>query len=143
MAVSLGVTVILQTKMKAFWWLEFLLLMGAGIFILGMFFGLWVDAEWGFPLATILFALALANVMWLYSIVNNFTLFAAGILVNITGIVVSMTGIGRIDPEIETYDVDHIPHVPEKERNSVKAEEVKEIKSKKTAKKKRGRPKKK
>lgn len=132
MAISLGATLMLQAKMTGLWWLEWLILIGAGLFILAMFFGLWVEAEWAYPFSTVVFALALANLLWLYTRTHDFTVFAFGLLATIGGVVLSLSGIGgREEPEaIQTYDV------PEKEA------EPKKTAKKKTAKK-RGRPKKK
>ena len=131
MAISLGATLLLQAQMKGYWWLEWLVLMAAGLFILATFFGLWVDADWGYPMATIIFALSLANLLWLYTRTGQYTTFAIGLLANITGVVVSLTGIGKSSemPQetIETYDV---------------AEKAPAKKTAKKTTKKRGRPKK-
>lgn len=106
MAIGLGATLMLTSQMTGYWWIEWLVLMAAGLFILAMFFGLWVDAEWAYPMATVLFALSLANMLWLYTKTYNFTVFAFGLLANIAGVVLSLTGIGAPEEkdEIETYD---------------------------------------
>jgi len=142
MAVNLAIAIALQTMMTSFWWVEFLLLLASGPFLLALFFGLWVDAEWSYPYATILFALSLANILWLHTIVGHFQLFGAGLFVNIAGIISSFTrpaqmhdSIPSNEPSLETYDV-------ENERKTAKAAK-KTAKKRKKTKKKRGRPRKK
>lgn len=108
MAINLGAAIMLMNRMKKFWWIEFLIMMAAGLFILAGFFGMWVDAEWSYPLMTILFALSLANILWLYSNVHYLSVFGLALLANITGVVLSMTKINKeqeTDDLIETYDV--------------------------------------
>jgi len=108
MAINLGAAIMLMSRMKKFWWVEFLILMAAGLFILAGFFGMWVDAEWSYPLMTILFALSLANILWLYTNVHWLSVFGLALLANITGVVLSMTKISQepdMDDLLETYDV--------------------------------------
>jgi len=125
MAVNLGAALLMMKKMRGPWWIEYLILGIAGLVILGGFFGLWVDAEWAYPLMTIIFALSLANLLWLYMYVKYLTVFALGLLANITGVVISMTGLGgakqmSTDEFLETYDtpkdepLDHSIVMPKK-----------------------------
>ncbi|MBW3018962.1 hypothetical protein KY329_02135 [Candidatus Woesearchaeota archaeon] len=108
MAINLGAALMLMSRMKKFWWVEFLILMVAGLVILAGFFGMWVDAGWSYPLMTILFALSLANILWLYTNVSILGIFGLALLANVTGVVLSMTKIDKeltMDELIETYDV--------------------------------------
>lgn len=112
MAINLAIAITLQTMMTSLWWVEFLLLLAAGPFLLALFFGLWVDAEWSYPYATILFALSLANILWLHANVGHFQLFGAGLFVNIAGIIASFARPAQPtsfapapEPQLETYDV--------------------------------------
>lgn len=134
MAINLGAAIMLMSRMKKFWWVEFLILMIAGLFILGGFFGMWVDAEWSYPMMTILFALSLANILWLYTHVSHVTVFGLALLANITGVVLSMTRVEKdpdIDDLIETYD---LPDEPELD-HSIVMQAAKRPKKKKAKKK--------
>ena len=113
MAINLGAAIMLMSRMKGTWWLEFLILMAAGLFILAGFFGMWVDAEWSYPLMTILFALSLANILWLYTNVHWLSVFGLALLANIRGVVLSMTKLSKepdVEDLIETYDVGEPDH---------------------------------
>lgn len=118
MGLNLVAAFMLTSKMGPYYWIEILLLLIAMGFIGIQFLAMWLDAEWSYPLATILFSLSLINLLWLYSAVNYFKVFAAGIVFNLLGIVVSSVGTKKEEEseELETYDEEEEPEDDEEEK---------------------------
>ncbi|OYT32765.1 hypothetical protein DRJ22_00850 [Candidatus Woesearchaeota archaeon] len=105
MGLNLATALMLESKVGAFYWVELLLILVAMGVIGVQFLAMWLEAEWSYPLATILFSLSLVNLLWLYSSVSWFKVFAAGVVFNLLGIIISSVGVKKEDEqELETYD---------------------------------------
>ncbi len=106
MGLNLAAALLLESKLGVFYWIEGIVILCAMAIIGVQFLAMWLDADWAYPMATILFSLSLVNLLVLYQYVPWFKVFAVGIVVNLLGIVISSIGGSRCedDDEIETYD---------------------------------------
>lgn len=91
------------------------------IFLAGVVF----EAKWAWPLATILFALNLANTVCLYLIIGAIITFVLMIIVNAIGILAAMLSIndevedvdlGVPETPVETYSADAVEAESKKRR---------------------------
>lgn len=146
LGLSLFTALILETKMSAGFTAELIIILLSIIFMAGVIFGLWIDAEWAYPLASILFAAGLANLAWLFYHTHSFLAFAFGLLVNVAGLVLCI--INNDEPPrsyaatLETYDIADIKQELEDLRASRKQSPAKR-KTKKTKKRRKKKTKKK
>ena len=108
MGLNLAAVLLLEAKLGIFYWIEALAILCALAIISVQFLAMWLDADWAYPMATILFSLSLVNLLVLYQYVPWFKVFAVGIVVNLLGIVVSCIGGSKCDEDdsddLETYD---------------------------------------
>lgn len=106
-ALSLLTALILETKIHSYVAIEIILL-GIGIFVaLIILFGLWIETDWAFPLASVFFALSAANILWMFFSTKIFLTFAFGVLVNVAGLVICMASLkngAQLAQPLETYD---------------------------------------
>jgi hypothetical protein len=106
-ALSLLTALILETKIKSYVAIE-IILIGIGVFAaLIILFGLWIETDWAFPLASIFFALSAANILWMFLTTKTFLTFAFGVLVNVAGLVICMASLKQATPwnqPLETYE---------------------------------------
>ena len=106
-ALSLVVSLSLETRMTTGYVFELAVILIGIIVSLGILFGLWIDAEWAYPLAILLFAAATANIVWQFALTKTFMVFAFGLLVNIGGMVLCFVSLDdyQWDDPVEVYDI--------------------------------------
>ncbi len=109
-------------------------------FLLAMLiiFGLWLEEEWAYTLSILFFAGGMAYLIWLFVITRSLLPFTFGILVSVSGMVVSIAETKASESEVETYNVKPIERL-EKEID----EEIQKTETTTASVSKRGRPKKK
>ncbi|MEM3154499.1 MAG: hypothetical protein QW165_02955 [Candidatus Woesearchaeota archaeon] len=107
LGLNLFAALLLETQMTKFYGWEILFICVLGMFTFAVLFGLWIDEPWAYPLSSILFALSLVNVVWLFHLTNTFLTAAFAFLVNIAGLVLCLASIQKTMPTapLETYDV--------------------------------------
>lgn len=135
---SLFTALILETKMSTHYTAELVIILIGLIFLAGVIFGLWIDAEWAYPLASVMFAVGLANLIWLFSATGAFLPFAFGLIVNVAGLVMCIVGTTSEPSSVqrlETYDIDEI----KQELNQIRAARASKKKTKRKTKKSRKR----
>ena len=66
----------LETNMTTAFSAELVIILIGIILTAGVLFGLWMEAPWAFPLSTLLFAAALANMLWMFAMTKIFLIFA-------------------------------------------------------------------
>ncbi len=109
LGLSFFVALKLESQMATGYMGELVLIILGLIFMSGIIFGLWIEAEWAYSFGIIFFAAALANLLWLFFTTKIFLTFAFGLLVNVAGLVISLVSIESETPweeALETYDVD-------------------------------------
>ncbi len=103
---SLFTALLLESRMQGHYIWELLLVVIAIVLTFGILFGLWIDESWAYPLGIILFAVLLANVVWLYTSTDAFLVSAFGVLVNVGGLVICLATMQRQSlAELETYEI--------------------------------------
>lgn len=105
---SLFTALLLESMMPSNHIWELLLIVIAIVLTFGILFGLWIDESWAYPISTILFAILLANVVWLYASTSAFLVSAFGLLVNVGGLVICLASIQKPEVQLsglETYDI--------------------------------------
>ncbi|MBI4146905.1 hypothetical protein HY489_06235 [Candidatus Woesearchaeota archaeon] len=105
LGLSMITALLLETRMKTGAAIELvIIILGilAGALIL---LGLWIEEPWAYQLSSILFALSLANLIWIHLNTHYLLGVAFGILVNVSGIVMSITDFKK-SYSVETYDDD-------------------------------------
>ena len=107
LGLNLFAALMLETKMPKYYGWEILSICIIGLVTFAVLFGLWIDEPWAYPLSSILFALSIANVVWLFHVTDTFTTSAFALLINIAGLVICLASIHGIAPSasLETYDV--------------------------------------
>lgn len=108
LGLNLFAALLLETKMaKLFGW-EVLFICIMGLLTFAVFFGLWIDEPWAYPMSSILFAASLINVVWLFYLTDTFLSSAFALLINVAGLVICLASIQKTTPfadSLETYDV--------------------------------------
>ncbi len=100
----------LEKRLKLNSELELVVLLVLLLISLVSLFGVYKNRRWGWPVATILFALNGANFVWLFSNLYGSLTLWAGTLFNMFGLLVGILGIETYIPEetnedeLETYD---------------------------------------
>ena len=104
---SLFVALILESRMTTGHIGELVLIILGIFFMTVILFGLWIEANWGYSLGLLLFAVSLANLVWLFFNTQAFLTFAFGLLVNVAGLVICLASLEKSMPweELETYEV--------------------------------------
>lgn len=103
---SLFSALLLESRMQGNYIWELLVVVIAIVLTFGILFGLWIDESWAYPLGTILFAVLLANIVWLYTSTDAFLVSAFGVLVNVGGLVICLASMQRQSfAELETYEI--------------------------------------
>jgi len=107
LGLNLFAALLLETKMPKYYGWEILFICIIGLVTFAVLFGLWIDEPWAYPLSSILFALSIANVVWLFHITDTFTTSAFALLINIAGLVICLANIHGAVPSasLETYEV--------------------------------------
>ena len=107
LGLSLFTALLLEAKMTSGFVPELVLILIGIILTAGIVFGLWIEEPWAYPLAIVLFAASLINLLWLFSNTNTFLTFAFGLLVNVAGLVICMASMERIEmlDSLETYKI--------------------------------------
>ncbi len=108
LGLNLFAALLLETKMPKYYGWEILFICIIGLVTFAVLFGLWIDEPWAYPLSSILFALSIANVVWLFHITDTFTTSAFALLINIAGLVICLANIRQQAPvtgSLETYEV--------------------------------------
>lgn len=98
-------TLLLEARLHVGATLELVAIFVGIIFFGAILFGMWLDAPWTYPLASIMFSIGLANLIWLFALTQHFGLFALGLLANVAGIVICLNNSNVFMP-LETYDLD-------------------------------------
>jgi len=106
LGLSLLTALVLETQLNVGFIGELVLILIGVILAAGVLCGLWIEAEWAYPVATVIFAASMANLLWLFITTQAFLTFSFGLLVNVAGIVLCLIGIQKdIDWQaLETYD---------------------------------------
>ncbi|MBW2978739.1 hypothetical protein KY304_01350 [Candidatus Woesearchaeota archaeon] len=106
-------------------YLEILYILFALFVSLIILLGAAFDAKWAWPVATILFAVNLANAVCLYLIIGALLTFALMVLINSVGVLTSVLLISNEDDDddfepdaepVETYDAEPEPKKKTKKR---------------------------
>ncbi len=116
LGISLLTALLLESSMTGGYAAQLAMIIVGIILTTGVIFGLWIEAEWSYPLGLIIFAAALANLLWLFKLTNNQLTFVFGILVNVAGLVMCLVSLKEIPEwaQLETYEVKHYEPAPAK-----------------------------
>ena len=98
-------TIILQSYMKTGYAIPLVIIFITIILMTGTIFGLWIEEPWGYSIATILFTGTIIHTGWIFYKTNMFLPFTFALLVNVAGIVISITQKLNEYPKIETYEI--------------------------------------
>lgn len=108
LGLNLFAALLLETRMPSYFGWEVLFICIMGLLTFAAYFGLWIDELWAYPMSSILFALSLVNVVWLFYLTDTFLTSAFALLVNIAGLVICLASIQnttQLAGSLETYDV--------------------------------------
>jgi hypothetical protein len=108
LGLNLFAALLLESRMAHYFAWEILFICIIGLVTFAVMFGLWIDESWAYPLSSILFALSLVNVVWMFYMTSTFITSAFALLVNIAGLVICLASIHKQAPwtgELETYEV--------------------------------------
>jgi len=111
--VLLGLSILsllaIETSMTTYFNLQILIIAAFGAALAGIIYGTINETQWAQPAATLFFAMALANLIVIFSFNKAFLPLAFGALVNVSGIVLTTVGAKKaFDWSIlETYEVKH------------------------------------
>gem|GEM_PF-2918667 len=99
----------IETTMTTYFNLQLFITVAFGLALAGILFGLFTESNWAQPASTLVFALALANLVVIFSFNKAFLPLAFGALVNVSGIVLTTVGAKKgFDWSIlETYEIKH------------------------------------
>lgn len=114
--------VYMEMHMTSWYRLEMLVILVGLLASLIVMIALAVEAEWAWPLTTIFFSLAIANLVFEFSLTKRYIAFLIALVLNVFGFLISILSVGEIEPEplppeptpasppmdsppIETYDV--------------------------------------
>jgi len=128
--------ILLESKLKTNYTFELVVIVIGILLSIAMLLGMSFEANWSWPLATILFSLFLANSIYLYVFTSAFVAFTALVLVNTLGLLTSVLS-------IPTYDDYFIDAVPLETYETLNHPEVSYVTSTRTTKKKTTKKKKK
>lgn len=105
LGLSLLTMLILESYLKTGYALQLVLILIGIILTAGIIFALWIEIEWANPITMIFFALALIDIIWLFTATKAFLPFSFGLLVNVAGLVICLAGLGNYEfQELETYE---------------------------------------
>jgi len=111
--------VYMETHMASWYRLEMLVILVGLLASLIVMIALAVEAEWAWPLATIFFSLAIANLVFEFSISRRYIAFLVALVLNVFAFLISILSVGEVEPEplpespppaapsVETYEVKH------------------------------------
>ena len=108
LGLNLFAALLLETRMPKYFGWEVLFICVIGLLTFAAYFGLWIDERWAYPMSSILFALSLINVVWLFYLTDTFLTSAFALLVNIAGLVICLASIqstAQFAGSLETYEV--------------------------------------
>lgn len=125
--------IFLESKMQNYFTLELVIIVVGILLSILALVGIAAESRWAWPFSTILFALFLANVLFLHVNIHAFGTFGVLLFVNTIGLLMSILSIENEDasgpwdegiPQIETYNKE------EPEKVTYKAPSVKARKKK-------------
>ncbi len=125
-------TIFLESKMDEYFTLELVIIVVGILLAITALIGIAADARWAWPFSTILFALLLANAIFLFVNIGAFVTFVLLLIVNIFGLLVAVLSIQDISaaiqssqlpeaPQLETYATEEPAHVTYKAPKAGKA----------------------
>ncbi|MBW2985970.1 hypothetical protein KY333_01235 [Candidatus Woesearchaeota archaeon] len=106
----------IETKLQTNFTLELVFIVVGLILAFGVIIGIGLNLKWAWPMATIMFALFLANAVFLYVNQKAFLTFVLMMFFNTIGLLISVVSIEEEDDfteeqhPVETYDFDEEPH---------------------------------
>jgi hypothetical protein len=106
----------IETKLQTSFTLELMFIVVGLILAFGVIIGIGLNLRWAWPMATIMFALFLANAVFLYINQRAFLTFVLMMFFNTIGLLISVVSIEEEDDfteeqqPVETYDFDEKPH---------------------------------
>lgn len=108
LALNILGAIFLETKMTALFAAELAIILIAIILSAIVLIGIATETKWAWPVATLFFALSLANLVFLLLATRAFGTFAFLLLVNVVGLLVSVLSIKEADEfeepvPLETY----------------------------------------
>lgn len=107
LGLNLLTTLFLQSFLPTGYVLPLVLILIGTILMAGTIFGLWIEEQWAYSLATIIFAASLIHIAWLFYNAQAFLTFAFGLLVNIAGLVLCLVNSSPDEwQELETYEIE-------------------------------------
>ncbi|MBW2969791.1 hypothetical protein KY309_01665 [Candidatus Woesearchaeota archaeon] len=107
LGLSLLTALVLESYLKTGYAVQLVLILIGIILTAGIIFGLWIELEWAYPFTMLFFALALADMVWMFAETKAFLPFAFGLLVNVAGLVLCIASIETTAlQELETYEID-------------------------------------
>jgi len=105
LGLSLFTALLLESRMHAGYAIQLVIILIGIILVACALFGLWIEAEWAYPFTLVLFALSLANLVWVFTTTKTFLPFSFGLLINVAGIVMCLASVGDYTyQELETYE---------------------------------------
>jgi len=108
LALSLVIAFFLEARMAYGATLEIILLIISIVAAVAVVLGLWLEAEWAWPVATMVFSAYLANLIYLFYASKALLLFALSLIVNVGGLVLCMlsTEASEFASALETYEAE-------------------------------------
>lgn len=103
---SLLCSLLFQIKLTGPAGTHFILLSIASVLFAAVLAGLWLEETWAQPLATVLFALGLADLAWMYTRTHDVLFSVIALLVNAAGMATVTMGGMRGFHSLETYDLE-------------------------------------
>lgn len=107
LGLNLFTALLLQSNLTTNYVLPLVAILIGIIITAGIIFGMWIEENWAYPITTIVFALSLINITWLFYQTETFLIFAFGLLVNVSGLVICLVGMENQANwhELETYEI--------------------------------------
>ncbi len=105
--------IFLETKLQEYFRLELVIIMVGMLLSLIALVGIAAEARWAWPFTTILFALSLANVVFLHVNIGAIGTFLLLLIVNVFGLLMAILSlqdtvesveIPQMEPSLDTYD---------------------------------------
>ena len=104
--------IFLETKMEQYAAVELVIIVVAILLSVIALIGIAAESRWSWPFVTILFALMLANAVFLFVTVGAFVTFVLMLIVNIFGMLVSVLSIeDSSQPHVSAAPVEQAPAV--------------------------------
>ena len=110
LGLALLTALILETRMVSWVPLQIILLVFAAGLASLILFGLWLEEEWAYTFATLFFAGALADLLFVFAVTRELLPFSFGVLVAVCGIVISLISTSE-KPIVHTYDLKPVEEV--------------------------------